>query len=211
MGEDIKNSLSQLTANKFLGKLITQYAHIHQRAIGSEAQEYIKQLGIRTGEWLEAYYNEPTWTPDDYAHSIVDIKNAIGGEFFISEVTADYVVVKSNKCPFGSQVKDAPHLCMMTSSVFGGIAARHFQYGEVNLRQRIALGDPNCEVMIAFKPGIESGECYKDIPITPNNGNPFTWEEDTIALLNKELKRSDDMVMKLVQELEDLKKQVENR
>ncbi len=204
------NQLQPLTANRFLGKLITQYANIHNRAIGPAAKEYIKQLGIRTGEWLESYYGDSEWTPDDYARVIVDIKNSIGGEFFISEVTSTYVVVKANRCPFGEQVKDAPHLCSMTSSVFGGIAARHFKYGEVNLRQRIALGDPACEVMIAFEPGIETGDRYENLPITPNNGDPFTWEEDTITLLNKELKRSDDMVMKLVQELEELKKQVDN-
>ncbi|MBN8207732.1 Fis family transcriptional regulator [Bacillus sp. NTK071] len=203
------NQLQPLTASKFLGKLITQYAHIHKRTIGPGAQEYITQLGIRTGEWLESYYPKSSWTPDDYARVIVDIKNSIGGEFYISEVNERYVVVKSNSCPFGDQVKDAPHLCSMTSSVFGGIAARHFKYGEVNLRKRIALGDPGCEVMIAFEPGIEDGDRYKNLPVTPKNGDPFTWEEDAIALLNKELKRSDDMVMKLVQELEDLKQQVD--
>ncbi|WP_347550124.1 methanogen output domain 1-containing protein [Pseudalkalibacillus hwajinpoensis] len=202
------NQLHPLTASRFLGKLITQYAHLHEKTIGSEAREYIYQLGIRTGEWLESYYPDNSWTPDDYARAIVDIKNSIGGEFFIAEVTAQYVVVKARSCPFGEQVKEAPHLCTMTSSVFGGIAARHFNYGEVNLRKRSALGDPGCEVMIAFEPGIEEGDRYENLPITPDNGDPFTWEEDTIALLNKELKRSDDMVIQLVQELEDLKNQV---
>ena len=205
------NQYQSLTSNNFLAKLLTQYASIHHRAIGAAAEEYIKQLGIKTGEWLESHYHLLEWTPDDYARVIVDIKNSIGGEFYISEVTPTYVVVKANRCPFGDQVTNAPHLCTMTSSVFGGIAARHFKYGEVNLRQRIALGDPLCEVMIAFEPGIETGDRYENLPVTPKNGDPFTWEEDTITLLNQELKRSDEMVMKLVQELEELKNQVDNR
>ncbi|MCA0174037.1 methanogen output domain 1-containing protein [Bacillus sp. RAR_GA_16] len=201
-----------LTANTFLAKLLTQYANIHHRAIGSAANEYIKQLGIKTGEWLESHYcDKNEWTPDDYARVIIDIKNSIGGEFFITEVTPSYVIVKAHRCPFGVEVMNAPHLCTMTSSVFGGIAARQFKYGEVNLRQRIALGDPVCEVMIAFETGIETGDRYENLPITPENGDPFTWEEDTVKLLNQELKRSDEMVMKLVEELEDLKNQVENR
>ena len=36
----------------------------------------------------------------------------------------------------------------MTSSVFGGIAARNFGYAKVDLRQRIAVGDQQCEVCI---------------------------------------------------------------
>lgn len=198
-----------LSASDFLCKLITQYAHIHHRTIGSQAQEYIKQLGLRTGEWFETFYDKSNWTPDDYANIIVDIKNSIGGDFFITDVTPSYVIVKSKRCPFGDLVKDAPHLCGMTSSVFGGIAARHFNYGEVNLRKRIALGDPGCEVMIAFEPGIESGDKYENVHITPEKGDPFTWEEDTIKMLNEQLKQSDEMIMGLLNELEDLKKQVE--
>lgn len=198
-----------LSAKKFLCKLITQYAHIHHRTIGSKAQEYIKQLGIRTGEWFESYYQIHDWTPDHYADVIVDIKNSIGGEFYISEVTPHYVIVKAHSCPFGEFVKDAPHLCTMTSSVFGGIAARHFDYGEVSLRKRIALGDAGCEVLIAFVPGIEEGEKYEQVKKIPDDGEPFTWKEDTITLLNEELKQSDEMVLTLLKELEDLKDQVD--
>ncbi|MCA0988319.1 methanogen output domain 1-containing protein [Guptibacillus algicola] len=197
-----------LSASNFLCKLITQYAHIHHRTIGSKAQEYITQLGIRTGEWFESHYQIADWTPDEYAKVIVDIKNSIGGEFFISEVTSTYVIVKANSCPFGEFVKDAPHLCKMTASVFGGIAARHFNYGEVNLRKRIALGDSGCEVLIAFEPGIEDGYKFENLKNIPDNSDPFTWEEDTITLLNEELKQSDAMVLTLLDELEDLKEQV---
>lgn len=45
---------------------------------------------------------------------------------------------------------------------------------------------------IAFEPGVEDGDRYENLPVTPKNGDPFSWEEDAIALLNKELKRSDD-------------------
>ena len=36
----------------------------------------------------------------------------------------------------------------MTSSVFGGIAARNFGYAKVELRKRIATHDGKCEVLI---------------------------------------------------------------
>lgn len=44
--------------------------------------------------------------------------------------------------------KEAPELCRMTSSVFGGIAARNFGYAKVELRKRIATNDGKCEVLI---------------------------------------------------------------
>ncbi|MDR7073100.1 methanogen output domain 1-containing protein [Fictibacillus barbaricus] len=201
-------SKSELNGHTFLAKLITQYAYIHKKTIGSAAEAYIQQLGLRTGEWIERFYEDlPHWTVDQYVHLIIDIKNSIGGHFEMVSVDPDCVVVRAKECPFGEFVKDAPHLCGMTSSVLGGIAARKFGYGKVVLRKRIALGEPVCEVAIYFQPDErEEGIVYQDLPVTPEHGNPFLWEEETITMLNQELKKSDDMVESLLQELEELKK-----
>ncbi|KGP72738.1 methanogen output domain 1-containing protein [Pontibacillus yanchengensis] len=201
---------SQLSSQLFLSKLIAQYANIHHQSIGAKAEEYIRQLGIRTGEWVESFYlNQPyTLSVDEYAELIVDIKNSIGGHFEIDSVHPDCVVVKAHQCPFGDVVKDAPHLCMMTSSVFGGIASRHFGYGKVSIQERIANGDDGCKVYIYFSPNEVEGEEYIDLPVTPEQGDPFTWEEETIKMLGEELRKSDDMVSELLAEIEELKKQV---
>ncbi|MFC4558246.1 methanogen output domain 1-containing protein [Virgibacillus kekensis] len=206
------SGMAKLTGTIFLSKLITQYAQLHEKSVGGAAKEYISQLGIRTGEWLETFYDSSklaNWTPEQYADVIIDIKNSIGGHFYIAEVHPDHVVVKASGCPFGEIVQDAPHLCNMTSSVFGGIASRRFGYGKVNLRKRIAAGDAGCEVAVYFEPtDREDGEVYKDLPVTPANGNPFEWEEETIQSLNKELERSDEMINNLVEELEELRAKV---
>ncbi len=200
-------SKGELNGHTFLAKLITQYAHIHKKAIGPDAERYIEQLGLRTGEWIERFYDDPLdWTVDQYVHVIVDLKNSIGGHFEIVSVKPDHVRVRAKECPFGEFVKDAPHLCKMTSSVLGGIAARKFGYGKVSLRQRIALGNPICEVAIYFQPDErEQGDIYQGIPVTPENGDPFSWEEETISMLNNELKKCDEMVESLLNELEELK------
>ena len=50
---------------------------------------------------------------------------------------------------FGDAVKAAPALCRMTSSVFGGIAARNRADGAaVVLEERISVGDPGCRVVV---------------------------------------------------------------
>ncbi|MYL35318.1 Fis family transcriptional regulator [Pontibacillus yanchengensis] len=204
---------SQLSSQLFLSKLITQYANIHQRSVGAKAEEYIRQLGIRKGEWIEGFFlnHYHTLTVDEYAELIIDIKNAIGGHFEIESVHPDCVVVKAHQCPFGDVVKDAPHLCMMTSSVFGGIASRHFGYGKVTIKERIANGDDGCKVHIYFSPNELDGEEYIDLPVTPEQGDPFAWEEETIKMLGEELRKSDDMVSELLTEIEELKKQVNNQ
>jgi hypothetical protein len=40
---------------------------------------------------------------------------------------------------------------------------------------------------------------------------PFQWEEETILLLNEQLRQSDELVMKLVGELEELREQVKQK
>ena len=55
----------------------------------------------------------------------------------------------NDRCPFGAAVQQAPSLCRMTSSVFGGIAARNGDDGaSVLLEERIAVGDPGCRVVV---------------------------------------------------------------
>jgi hypothetical protein len=203
-------SKGDLNGHTFLAKLITQYAFIHRKTIGPAADHYIQQLGLRTGEWIESFYDDPLhWTVDHYVHVIVDLKNLIGGHFEIVSVNPDHVVVRAKECPFGEFVSDAPHLCKMTSSVFGGIAARNFGYGKVTMRKRIAIGDPICEVAIYFEPddAREEGDVYENISKTPKHGNPFAWEEETITMLNYELMKSDEMVISLLKELEQLKRE----
>lgn len=202
---------STLTGTVFLSKLITQYAYIHEKTVGKTADEYVRQIGLRTGEWIEGLYDGKNgdWTVDQYAEIIVDLKNSIGGHFYISSVQPDHVVVKATACPFGEVVKDAPHLCNMTSSVFGGMASRQFGYGKVSLRKRIALGDAGCEVAVYFRPTEEEeGDVYENLQRTPDHGDPFKWEEETIMMLNEQLKHSDELVMKLLNELEELRLQV---
>ncbi|WP_010193039.1 methanogen output domain 1-containing protein [Bacillus sp. m3-13] len=203
---------TRLTGSIFLSKLITQYAFIHEKTVGETAGEYIRQIGLRTGEWIEDFYGnrEDDWSVNKYAEVIVELKNSIGGEFYVSSITPEYVIVKANRCPFGEMVKDAPHLCNMTSSVFGGIASRKFGYGKVDLKKRIAIGDLGCEVVIYFKANeFSNGDVYENLPRTPENVDPFQWKNETIVLLNEELLKSDELVVKLLDELESLKKQVQ--
>ena len=114
----------------------------------------VEQIGLTAGSCLEEMarrslgHDEAPLSVADYADLIVALKNRIGGAFVVEDVDADTVRVVSSRCPFGERVKAAPNLCHMTSSVFGGIAARNFGYAKVELSQRIALGHTGCEVMV---------------------------------------------------------------
>lgn len=114
---------------------------------------YIEMLGLTAGGCLEAASRrllglQGKLTADAYADVIVHLKNQIGGQFSRKDSEPGVVRVENTRCPFGEMVKDAPELCRMTSSVFGGIAARNFGYAKVELQKRIATHDGHCSVCI---------------------------------------------------------------
>ena len=114
---------------------------------------YVESIGLTAGPCFERICREQLGLQgdidlDQYADIILSIKNQIGGNFSRASSERGVVRVVNTRCPFGDVVKQAPELCRMTSSVFGGIAARNFGYAKVDLRQRIAVGDGRCEVCI---------------------------------------------------------------
>ena len=55
----------------------------------------------------------------------------------------------------------APALCRMTSSVFGGIAARNTPNAvAVLLEERIAVGDPGCRVVVSLVPPADDAAAF---------------------------------------------------
>ena len=102
-------------------------------------------------------------TPAEYADVITQVKNRIGGAFARASSRPGVIRVENTRCPFGDRVKEAPELCRMTSSVFGGIAARNFGYAKVELKQRIDVPYKvviNEEVALAKKFGATDGHKY---------------------------------------------------
>jgi predicted ArsR family transcriptional regulator len=91
-------------------------------------------------------------TPQQLGDCYVRLKHAIDGGFFVIEASEKRVVLGNTSCPFGDVVTRAPSLCRMTSSVFGGIAARNSD-GPVTvlLEERIAVGDPGCRVVVQLQ------------------------------------------------------------
>jgi hypothetical protein len=79
---------------------------------------------------------------------LVDLKRRIQGDFFVIEQDDEKMVLGNRACPFAEKVIGRPALCMMTSNVFGNIAARNLGYSKVVIEQAIARGDATCRVVV---------------------------------------------------------------
>lgn len=146
----------QLTPIAFLQTFAAQSLRAAKRLGCHQCEDdldHVEHIGLTAGACFEETCRrqlglEGPIDAEQYTDLILSIKNQIGGDFSRASSDQGVVRVVNSRCPFGDVVKQAPELCRMTASVFGGIAARNFGYAKVELRRRIATGDDGCEVCV---------------------------------------------------------------
>ncbi|MHA6297825.1 methanogen output domain 1-containing protein [Devosia sp. CAU 1758] len=146
-----------LERDVFLRSLLRELAGTLEDVVGiEEAAGYISVVGGSIGEQINQTYRQAlgvnNLTRDQVAAVLVDLKRRIQGDFYIIEEREDSIVLGNNACPFGRFVEGRPSLCMMTSNVFGSIAADNLGYARVEISEAIARGDPGCRVVVHLKP-----------------------------------------------------------
>ncbi len=167
-----KTATSLLTPLGFLQTFVAQSLRTAGQMGCAECEGgvgYVESIGLTAGPCFERICRAQLGLDgdidlDQYADIILRIKNQIGGNFARASSEPGTVRVVNSRCPFGDVVKEAPELCRMTSSVFGGIAARNFGYAKVELRRRIALGHSHCEVCVHTDPSVvqdQPGDEYR--------------------------------------------------
>jgi anti-sigma regulatory factor (Ser/Thr protein kinase) len=139
----------------FLRALVVQLAQAIEVQHGQHsADAAVAQVGTDVGGRMEEEFRlamtiTGRMTPEEMGRCYVRLKHAIDGGFRVLEASPERIVLVNDRCPFGEAVQQAPALCRMTSSVFGGIAARNSDHGaSVLLEERIAVGDPGCRVSV---------------------------------------------------------------
>ena len=95
---------------------------------------------------------------EQVAAVLVDLKRRIQGDFYLIEETDEKLVFGNRACPFGDRVEGRPSLCMMTSNVFGAIAADNLGYAKVSLEETIAQGSDRCRVVVYLRHDDQSDE-----------------------------------------------------
>ncbi|MBM2292372.1 transcriptional regulator [Sulfitobacter pseudonitzschiae] len=146
-----------LTREGFFADMIGELAGALEEVIGLEdAAGFVAMVGNRMGDDLSDLYaglpGFPTETPEDIGRICVDLKEKISGTFTLDEATEDRLIFTNCDCPFGKRVEGRPSLCMMTTNVFGRIAANATGYARVHVSESIAAGHARCRVELGLKP-----------------------------------------------------------
>ena len=150
-----------LERDVFLRTLIRELSGVLQDVVGTqEASGFVSVVGQRMGEQINAMYRQalgaPRLTREQVAEAMVDLKRRIKGDFYIIEQDDEKIVLGNRRCPFEDKVLGRKSMCMMTSNVFGTIAAENLGYGKVELQQTIAEGHRGCRVVVYLRDSEES-------------------------------------------------------
>jgi len=149
--------------DQFLRELIRELSGTLEEVVGVEdAAGFISVVGARIGDAMNEEYRTHAGTKSlslqQIAACLIDLKQRIQGDFQVESISADQIVLVNSRCPFGEYVEGRPSLCMMTSNVFGRIAAENTGYAEVAIPEAIANGDERCRVIVSFAPTNNNSE-----------------------------------------------------
>ncbi len=147
----------QLDRDRFLRALVRELAGTLEDVIGvEEASGYMSVVGSAVGGAIDREYRAALGLQrldrSQVAAVLVDLKRRIAGDFYIISEDDEKLVLGNRACPFGAMVAGRPSMCMMTSNVFGSIAANHLGYAKVELQETIARGQPGCRVVVYLQP-----------------------------------------------------------
>ncbi len=150
-----------LERDVFLRTLIRELAGTLQDVVGLEdASGFISVVGQRMGTQINDSYKSALevarLSREQVSAVLIDLKRRIQGDFFIIEENEDRIVLGNRVCPFAEKVIGRPAMCMMTSNVFGSIAAENLGYAKIVLEETIAQGASGCRVTVYLRPSPEA-------------------------------------------------------
>lgn len=150
-----------LERDGFMREMIRVLSGALEDVVGlDEASGFITVVGQEMGEQIDAEYRRalalPSLNREQVAAVLVDLKRRIQGDFYVISQDDEKIVLGNRACPFADKVQGRESLCMMTSNVFGTIAAENLGYAKVSLHETIAKGQPECRVVIYLKPTVEA-------------------------------------------------------
>ncbi|MCK9606855.1 MAG: methanogen output domain 1-containing protein [Methylomonas sp.] len=157
MSKNIQQAPVLLNRDDFLLQMLRHLSGTLQDVIGlQEAEGFIALVGQKIGEEINQEYRQALQldrlNKAQVAEVLVDLKKRVHGDFYIIEETDSKIVFGNRQCPFEDKVIGREALCMMTSNVFGVIAAENLTYAKVSIDESIARGHSGCKVTLHFDP-----------------------------------------------------------
>lgn len=125
-----------------------------------EAEGFISLVGQKIGDELNQDYRQALQLDRLEAEQVaavqVDLKQRIQGDFYVIEQTDKKIAFGNRQYPFGDKVIGREALCMITSNVFGVVAAENLRDAKVSIDEAIARGHSGCRIILYLDPEISA-------------------------------------------------------
>ena len=165
----------ELTQDRFLKAMLGAMSSTLQDVVGTEqASGYFASVATVMAEWLNQVYHAQIGMDDfdveQLARVFVDLQRRIDSGFVVRSIEPDRIVLTNTHCPFGNEILGRSSMCVVTSNIFGRIAAENCGYARVTLQRTLADGQGSCDVVISFGQtghvGANTNEYFKvaDLP-----------------------------------------------
>jgi predicted ArsR family transcriptional regulator len=159
LDNQIKSLELPIERDQFLRTMIRELAGTLQDVIGVEqAEGFLNVVGYRTGQHVNQLYQNAlqlsNLSREQVTAVLIDWKRRIQGDFYVIEESDEKIVLGNRRCPFAEQVEGREAMCVMTSNIFGAIAADNLGYARVELQDTIARGAQECKIVIYLKPSV---------------------------------------------------------
>lgn len=146
-----------LDRDRFMRSLLRELAGTLEDVVGlRDAAGFISVVGPTVGLEVDRNYRGALGVErlsrEQVAAVLVDLKRRIAGDFYVMGENDERIVLGHRACPFGDKVAGRPSMRMMTSNVFGAIAAENPGYARVELQETITAGAPGCRVVVHLQP-----------------------------------------------------------
>jgi len=153
-----------MTQGNFFADIVANLAETLEDTIGlQDAEGFVAVVGTALGNDVSALYDDgKSINTNGIAKILVDLKDRIGGEFKVEAISNDQIVLSNSRCPFAHRAEGKPSLCMMTTNVFGRVAADRNGYAHVIVDDSIALNGKSCHVTVTLTPDLApDGDGYE--------------------------------------------------
>lgn len=142
-----------LNRDVFLRQLLHHLVGALQDTVGlHNAEGFISLVGQTIGEETNQLYRkllgQHRLDQEQVIAVLLDLKRRINGDFYLIFSDKEKIVFGNRRCPFEQYVAGRPALCMMTSNVFGLIAAENLGYAKVVISEAFAQGHERCCVTL---------------------------------------------------------------
>lgn len=86
------------------------------------------------------------------AEAFASFATRAGGDFTVVEADGRRAVLVNHRCPFGEGVVGRPITCRVSSAALGSLGARLSGRAQVAIDEALALGDPQCRLVVELDP-----------------------------------------------------------